>query len=293
MRNFWHTERKKVSTFMCCSVISEIVIFHGNKGVTQNKFDELWRYDDYPPSVGTIIQKLGCKQIKWYIHNFMSVEDGAWNASFLSGLTSNGTIWWNSLQFPSFNWTSNHDILEMLSNSPFYGVINQYGKHYKWYNAPALYLKPDYKSISFMAGVLATGQICNDGDEIYADYGKKAAEKIKQFGIPIEKTTYNGRHNYISPFWPALFSKYMPKEGQKWMNIHNGGYNSSLYSAVLSRMYISNQLDKGTIPYLRSRRWIYDHFGTLEKTESMWLQLGLSQLDTRVRKAIESWADNV
>lgn len=289
MSNFWNFGIKKVSSFMCCSVLAEIVVFYGNKGLTQDRFDELWSCDEYPPSIYTAMQIVNSKQIKWYIHNFMSVDDGIWNASFLSGLTSNGNIRWNINWFPSLNWTSNPDIAEMLNGSPFYGVVNSYGKHYKWHQAPALYLKPDYKSISFMAGVLATGQIVNENNETYADYGKKAIEKIRSFGIPIEKTTLKYKHNFISPFWPALFSKYMPKEGLKWMQIHNGGYNSSLYASVLSRMYVSNQLEKGSIPYLRSRRWTYDHFGKIEDTEDMWLKLGLSQLDNRVRKAIEAW----
>lgn len=293
MINFWHNEMKKVSSFMCCSVISEIVIFHGKNGITQDRFDEIWSCDDYPPSIFTAMKCLTRKQIKWYIHNFMSIDDGIWNASFLSGLTSNGNIKWNVNWFPSFNWTSNPDMEKILNESPFYGVVNSYGKHYQWNQAPALYLKPDYRSISFMAGVLATGQIITENNETYACYGKKSMEKIMSFGIPVEKTKIKGKYNCISPFWPALFSKYMPNEGNKWINIHRGGCNSYLYASVLSRMYVSNQLEKGAIPYLRSRRWTYDNFGKIEDTEDMWLKLGLSQLDNRVRKVIEAWVKSV
>lgn len=293
MSKFWNTGIKKVSSFTCCSVISEIVIFHGKNGITQDRFDELWICDDYPPSIYTAMKLLNRKKIKWYIHNFMSVDDGIWNASFLRGLTSNGNIKWNANWFPSFHWTSNPDIEKMLNGSPFYGILKSHGKHYQWNQAPALYLKPDYKSIPFMAGVLATGQIVCENNQVYANYGKKSIEKIISFGIPIEKSTLKGKQNLISPFWPALFSKYMPNEGDKWMNIHHGGCNSYLYSSILSRMYVSNQLEKGAIPYLRSRRWTYDHFGKIENTESMWLKLGLSQIDDRVRKVIEAWTKSV
>ena len=293
MRPLWRTKQKKISPFLCCSVLSEIVLFHGKEGVTQERFDQLWKYDPYPPSVETLMQRIKVKNIKWYIHNFMEVHDPVWNASFIHGLATHGKIVWNGRSFPTFQWTCNTNIFEILRDSPFYGKTNEGEDHFmKWYRVPAFYLQPDPESISFMAGVLATGRMTERNGEIYADYNQSTLPYLRSFGIPIEYESEGNYHNLISPFWVAIFSLYMPECQQKWRSIKNA-YRASLYAAILSRIYVSNKVDKNAFPYLKSRRWIYDHHGSMEQTEQLWLEMGLSQLDKRVRRTIESWLKTV
>jgi hypothetical protein len=287
------TSRKKVSPFLCCSVLSEIALFYGREGMTQDRFDQIWTYDDYPPSIFSAMEKVRTKHIKWYIHEFMEIDDPIWNGDFIHGLSTCGKIRWNKRFFPSFRWTTGRNIFEILSTTPFYGKTNGKSEaHYKWHDVPAFYLKHDRGSISFMAGVLATGRLTEKNGEIYADYNGFVLPYLKKFGIPIEYESKANLHNLISPIWPALFTLHMPEKGQNWLRI-KCGYKSELYASILWRMYISNYIERNKIPYLKSRRWVYDHFGTVENTERQWLTMGLSQLDKRIRTIVESWAKAV
>ena len=295
MNKEWFPKRKQIIPFLCCSVIAEIILFHGKKGLTQELFDAKWEHDEYPPSISYITKVIHAKHVKWYIRNHLAIEDQIWNGDFLAGLIACGQVdWWKKL-FPTFRWTSNHELFELIQESPFYGELSEYnGRFYKWRNVPALYLKSSNESISYMAGVLATGRIAERKNEIYVDYNERILPYLEKMGIPIEYQSPSKLHNLISPIWPALFARYMPRSiEKKWMNIKHGGFKSELYASILWRMYISNDIKRRGIPYLNSRRWVYDHFGTVDKTEETWLKLGLSQLDMRIRNAVQSWVKTV
>jgi len=293
MRPTWQLEKKRFPPFLCCSVLSEVILFHGKNGVTQERFDDLWRYDKYPPSIKTALHRISNRNVKWYIRNFMQIEDPIWNADFLHGLATCGHIRWNRFVFPSLHWTCHEEIFEMLDGCPFHGVSNKgVVYNYKWYNVPAFYLEFDPESISYMAGILATGKLVERNGEMYADYNSLSYPYLREFNIPIEYESEENLHNLISPFWPALFSKYMPSAGIKWMIIKNA-HHANLYASILSRIYVSNKVDKESIPYLKSRRWIYDHYGRFGETEQLWLEMGLSQLDKRIRSVIGSWMKSV
>ena len=296
MNPHWNTKLKgEISPFLYCAVISEIMLFKGIKGVTQKEFDERWNYNEYPPSVKTKELFPSRKNIKWYIRNFLTVDDAIWNADFLAGLATCGKIHWSPTRFPAFNWNCNTEVLEVLSESPFGGNLNTDRRiFHQWWSVPALYLKSSEDSHSFMAGVLATGKIDKRKGGIYADYSRGVLPYLEKWGIPIEFQSSSKYHNLISPLWPALFVDYMPESRRKWLDIKNGGVNSQLYASVLWRMYVSNEdIKRKGIPYLRSRRWIYTHMGTVQDTEQMWLKLGFSQLDRRIITVVRSWAKNV
>jgi len=189
------------------------------------------------------------------------------------------------------HWTSNRDIFEVLATTPFAGEVNNKDTHQRWHQVPALYLKYDEASISFMAGVLATGTLTERQGKQYVDYNELSAAYLKKFGIPLEYESESNFHNLISPIWPALFTKHMPESGEKWIGIKNG-YNTELYAAILWRIYVSNYIKRMGLPYLKSRRWVYSHLGTVEETEEQWLKMGLSQLDQRIGRVVRSWAKN-
>ena len=299
MNNYWLGKKNKSSQFECCSVVSDIILFNGRKGITQDSIDQKWNYDGYPPSVSTVYNLVKYKHIKWYIRNHIIVEDKIWNGDFIHGLSTCGRIKWQKKIFPSFLWTSNDWMMDILKESPFYGKITAYKNEasmsalYKWCDVPALYLPYGEKSISFMAGVLATGKTMEKNGEMYANYSKLALPYIVKFGIPIEYSSPNNIYNLVSPIWPAILTDYMPSSCKKWLDIKHGGYKSEMYAPILWRMYVSNDIQRGGIPYLNSRRWVYNHFGTIEDTEQQWLKLGLSQLDNRFRVAIRSSLKNV
>ena len=300
MNKNWHGKKNRNSLLMNCSVLSELVLFHGKKNINQDLLDELWKkkkYKGHSPALSTIKQYITTNNIKWYINNYIDIEDSIWNGSFIHGLSYGGKCLWNRYCFPSFKWHNNSNIYDNLMQCPFYGDISVYnhakgGNDCFWKQVPALYLKYNNDDISFLAGVLSTGKIVDKGDFSYASYSKKSADYLRECGIPIECSTKSEKYNYISPFWTALFSVYMPNNCSYWNNIKNG-YMSEIYSAILWRMYVSNGVLKKSFPYLKSRRWVYMNLGTIYETEKKWLSLNLSKLDQRIKKVIHLYAKDV
>jgi hypothetical protein len=300
INNNWINKKGKLCPFNVCSVFSEIVLFNGRNNIGQDKFEEIWRKSNnqsYAPSLFTVFSLVKNKNIKWYIKNYINIIDKIWNGSFIHGISSCGKILWNNKSFPSFEWCGNENILDIFNNCPFYGELSEYKhkngiKRYRWINSPALCLKYDKSDISFMAGVLATGKKVIHKDKTYASYNKKTSILIESWGIPIENCTKGKKVNLISPFWPALFSMNMPLCCSYWSEINNG-YMTEIYSSILWRMYVSNNIVRNGIPYLKSRRWVYMNLGTTYETEKKWLELKLSRLDKRIKNIIHLYAKNV
>lgn len=282
--------------FLCCSVMSEIFLFHGKNGITQDMISEKWNYDNCPPSPSYLQKIIRIKNIKWYINNFMKIEDDVWNNNFLLGLKKSGDVNWCHLTFPTFRWRTNKDLLDELKLSPFHGSLSSHSYEnytsYQWNNVPALYLSGNEEDISFVAGILFSGNLVEKGGWSYARYNKKTLPYLEKFGIPIEYSSPSSIHNLISPIWPALFSQMMPNKGSKWNNIKNA-YKASKYASILWRIYISNDVPTGAMPYLESRRSIYKKYGMIEQAQKDWIQHGLSQLDNKIINVIRNMKNNV
>ena len=289
--------RVVIDPFLCCAIASDIALFEGFSylygAFTQDQIDARWNYSNISPSVTSIRKKVSIKHIKWYIRNFITIEDDVWNGDFLAGLSTCGKVTWCMSGFPSFFWMSNESLMEVLNECPFSGKLKNHNLKYYWSNVPSLYLKSSEDTVSFMAGVLATGKLVHRSDGIYASYSKKVLPYLERWGIPIEYQSPSKIYNLISPIWPSLFSRHMPKSGEKWNNIKNGGVKSEIYAPILWRMFVSNKIPKLGIPYLRSRQWVYQHLGKMESTEHMWLNMGLSQLDNRIKSIVQFLAKNV
>lgn len=284
--NLLSNKARKICPFLSCAVASEIILFHGKEGLTQERFDSLWRYDNYPPALSTVNRLVKMPNIKWYIRNCIEISDPIWNGDYLRGIMQSGKVNWGRRSYPTIKWNDQPHMLNVVKDSPFYGNVSETNnRFYRWYNVPALYLPYSENKISFMAGVLSTGKIKERRGELYAHYSKGAYPFLKRWGIPIEFESANQAHNLVSPLWPALFARYMT-EGDRWLQIKNGGFNSHLYSAILWRMYVSNNIVKNGLPYLKSRKWVYNHYGKIEDTEMKWLEMGLSQLDWKVRSVV-------
>lgn len=293
MINLLANTTSQPSALLCCAVASDIVLFKGSKGLTQDAIDRTWKYSPYPPTV-RYLRRVSVKNLKWYINNYVEVNDPIWNSDFIHGLSTFGRVQWSSMRFPAFYWNHNKAIFEILKSSPFYGELTDGdSQFYSWHGAPAFYVKYDEKSISFMAGVLATGKIESIGGETYIKYSKYITKYLEQWGIPIERRSPNEKFSYISPLWSALFTKFMPESRSDLLDIKNGGCKSNLYATIIWRMYISNYIKRNGIPFLKSRRWVYNHLGAKDNSEEDWLKLGLSQLDKRIRSVVMSWEKDV
>ena len=280
-------------------VAAQIAVKYGgqiNSIYTDRSICEFWDGDDYP-SQYHLRKQTDIPTLKWYIRNKIKHSDEVWNSDFLQGLTTNGQIKWNERSFPTFLWHGNKKLIELLKSSPFGGKFNENalgvknGPDKRWYHVPALYLPYDPESMSFMAGVMASGEKIKVGGNIYIKYNTSQLPYFEQWGIPIAYKRV--RRFTISPIWPSLLSLYMPDKYIQYF-ITPKAYMAEMYAPVLWRMYLKKGFVSKGIPYLKSRRQTYyDHKceeGVSRRLEMLRIELGLVALDDRIKKAIRKWS---
>jgi len=280
---------------------SQIVLKYGAAGVahlgyTDERIREFWEYDDDIPSHKYFDKQVRYPGVKWYIHNKIKMDYPVWSADFLHGLVSHCKIMWNGRSFPSCYWYNNNDIIAILRSSPFGGKtsISKNNVKYRWANVPALCLKFDDTTVSFVAGLMAGLKKVERNGICYALFYQRALPYFKKMGIPIEGGCGQDA-NLISPLWPALFVNHMPSElSQKWIGVKNP-CNASLYAAILWKTYANNDFIGGGIPYLRARRTIYYEFeceeGAMKRLEKLRVEKNLTELDNRIKTVVQEWSN--
>ena len=281
---------------------SQIVLKYGATGVNRlgysdERVREFWDYDDDIPTYLYFKKHIKHPNVKWYIHNKIKTENTIWSADFLHGLMAHCKVIWNKRCFPSCQWNNNTEITELLQNCPYGGRIvkpENLARH-RWVNVPALYLKFDDTSISFVAGLMSGLKMVQWRGNSYAMFYKRALPYFEKLGIPIEFTC--GQDAYmISPFWPALFVEHMPSEMyHKWTEAKKP-YNADVYAAILWKTYIDNNFVGSRIPYLKGRRSIYYDFeneeGAMKNLERLRVEKKLTELDDRIKNVIKEWSEN-
>jgi len=266
----------------------------GYLNCTEEKIREFWDRDDDYPSFGYFRDKVRVPIVKWYIHERINSPDIIWDGSFLQGLSVYGNIKWNTCTFPSFYWTTNKTIVSLLKSCPFGGDLVEYSQsRYRWNKAPSLYLRSDENSISFMAGLLAAGTLYEKDDLTYAKYNANQKRYLKEWNIPIESNVK--AHVLISPIWPALFTPRMPEEFRDaWKNVYHP-FGVKMYPPILWRTYVNNTFPTRGIPYLKSRRWIFQYYksekGAMKKLERLRVEKNLTEIDHNVRQMVHEWRD--
>ena len=285
---------------------SNLAIRNGRK-YTEEELRIHWKFGAPFPSLYYYGRHIKVSKVKWYIHNKIEFSDGIWNNDFLHGLMSHCKIKWSKSQYPTSIWHKNDVIKELIQCSPFGGEVVSSDKwNNKWKCVPSLYLKYSPDSLSFMAGLLSGAELFEHEQVRYACFKDISLPFLKERGIPIEKTIQIravdkmvNRH-LISPFWVALFTPYMPVEiRDRWLNVKKG-CNSSMYAAILWKIYVDNDFKPNGIPFLKSRRMIYYNLDKetegeesgLKKLERMRYEKGLTGLSNNVRTAIRKWAYN-
>jgi len=270
---------------------------NGGKGFTDKMVREFWTYEDYPffPSARNVYKYSKNKYVKWFIKNVIDLEEFGfekeWNGSFLHGLALTGNLKINKHYFPKLIapiWQKY--IFDVIPFKATFYVRNKFSLIYRY--APAFYLPHDKKSINYLAGVLAGGNPCEIDGESYAKYGnKKAINYIISCEIPIERRDFNGTA-YISPIWPALFVNHMPSVCRDvWLDINNA-FGRKLYPPILWRTYSRRNFIRKGIPYLSSKRsiiYMYGGKGTIKQIKEKRIELGLTELDFRIREAVKEW----
>jgi hypothetical protein len=287
-----YSEEEKVKYL---SAASKAAIFYGFKVLSEDQIRQFWD-DELLPKSSYIETNIKISEIKSFIHDYVNIDDEIWNNDFIGGLTSYGKILDKSTRYPSFTWHHNDMLKEIIRLSPFGGRLKdrvfRTGRNI-WSFVPALCLSYSEDSLSFFAGVFATGDIGKKDGYTYAKYNKATHKYLEEWGIPIERESKRGHRFFISPFWPALFSLKMPEEiRKKWCNIKKPA-KAELYATVLWKTYVNNYFPKKAIPYLRSRRFIYYKYkgaeGAMRKIEMIRVQMGLVELHNNIKGIIRLW----
>ena len=271
-----------------CEVASRVAIWYGPDAYTEERIDEFWNDSSYPPSERTLLQGINNSHMKWYLNNKIIDYEEIWNGSFICGLTQYGKVHWGKFRFPTFKWLGSRNLYDLLQECPYYGKVVWEKPRYwhRWVQVPALYLPADKNSNSFMAGVLATGEIFNN----YVRYNKHVGSILKSWGIPFEKTSPQGQYVYISPIWPAIMSLYMPnKYGERWKTIAKAA-NAEFYAAILWRIYSKTMAVSKAMPYLPTNRTIYSKYGNVKTLEKKRVELNLVNLDCRIEQTVRKWS---
>ena len=268
-----------------------------NSIFTEERVKNEWGSKDYPSHlhVENIVR---IPKLKWYIRNKIKITDPIWNADFIHGLVSFGAVKWNTKSFPTVTWEGNERLTEIIKECPYGGDLNEIAKNpvankkKRWVKVPALYLAHDVKSISFMAGVMASGEMVEINNAFYAKYNIRQIKHFKEWGIPIE---YERKPFFmVSPIWPALLSVYMPDICSSYFIVPKA-HMAKTYAPILWRTYFKKSFVSKGIPYLKSRRQIYyDHSceeGIGRKLEMLRLKLNLVSLDNRIKQAVRKWAE--
>jgi len=279
---------------------SKIALKYGNFGRGFNNCDECYIQEfwegDGCPSTEYFKKHVSVSTVKWYIHHKLDLSDKIWNGDFLHGVATTGNINWGIRRFPSLYWTVNDNVFRMINKSGFGGKLSHYkiNKYsYGWCGVPALYLKHNESSTNFMAGVLASGVFHKKDGFTYVKYNSSHRKYLEKWSIPIEDEIMNGRYVLVSPIWGSVFSLKMPEEEKsKWLNIERP-FGRNIYPPILWKTYVNNDFTKDGIPYLRSRRWIYNHYkserGAMKTLEMERVVRNLTQLNKGIKDMVHEW----
>lgn len=274
---------------------SKIFLYHG-KDFSEQNICKYWPLPSIPPSWKTFSDTIKNPYVKWYINEKLNVSDGVWNGSFLAGMTEAGKLNISKTFYTSFFWYRNTEIAEMIKECPFYGKLltkwNEKKGQNRWCIVPALSLKRDKTSISYLAGVLSVGRRIEINGESYVAYTWKLRELFLSFKIPIEgQWGRNKKMVLISPFWIALLTPWMPESRKKWLSVKKP-YKAEEYAFILWRVFTGKDIEAGKLPYLPSRRTFYYRYHTIDNLERKWVEYQLVDLDARFKEVVQKWAEN-
>ena len=289
--------------FEKCGIAAQVVLKYGSihrLDINEEHFIEFsGNYDD----TRYTYSKIRNSHIKWYLRNHFKTNDPIWNGDFIAGISKVGKICWSRTQFPSLRWWGAPNLAEALEVCPFYGPVKngelqkKEKKRYCWKRAPALYLGSNHDTVSYIAGLLATGRRYKYKDHTYALYKNEVADELAKFNIRIERYTSRRKRPLLSPFWPALFTKFMPEPCHDyWLNVKKP-YKGEEYAAILWATHANHNFVRKGLPFLPSRRSVFYKFkseeGTIKELQKSRIRNGLVSLDNLVKDCIVEWFQNI
>lgn len=293
--------KKHIYLMKAWETLSKIVLFEGYRKIFAYEdriIHKYWNHTKKPPSYYFFKTHFSIKNVKYYLHNSISIDDPIWNPDFLNGITVCGVKIHAKTHFNVFRFNNLAPVEELLESCPFPGEKDETWKrgnrveNYRW-KSPSLSLKFSEKTISFMAGVLATGKIEVVNGQTYIKYNQKVAAKLREWKIPIEITESKFPFRvYISPFWATLFTPWMPPCSQKFLDVKKP-FKAKEYALIMWRVFGSKKIATEAIPFLMCRRSFFIHYGKVQDFERIWVEQKLTEIDSRVGKAIQYWKEKL
>ena len=290
-----------------CAIIAKICVRSGKSlclwGEDERRqYHNMWikENDDQPLALIYLVAcGLHMKHVMKEINENIHLSKGKWNSDFLFGLLHGCRFRCGENHFPTVVWHFHEGIIDLLKDSPYGGTIVRYkndrkcvtSKGFSWRGVPALCMSYDESSMSFMAGVLASGKLLEKDGVVYIKYRATLRNWFVKVGIPLESD--DKRKCLISPVWPALFSIHMPGIcKRKWRDIKNA-CGAQLYPPILWFLYKDMNFISGGIPYLRCRRAVFYDFqckeGAKKKLMRLFVELGLTGMDKRIGDCVRLW----
>ena len=291
------TEKEK---FRRLSVASKLAMKYGSLHTGKVEMEQAREMSGVPDDSFLFFRNEKVPHIKWYIRNHFKVEDPIWDGDFIAGMTKVGEVIWNIKHFPTFRWWGAPMVAVAFQSCPYYGELvtgedqKEFKRFHSWKKSPALYLSADKESKSYLAGLLATGKHHSSEGVNYAMYKDEVMEELARFGIQMEKRNYVNTKSLISPFWPALFTRYMPESIRSyWLDLKKP-FMGEEYSSIFWLTYgSSNFVQRRGLPYLPSRRKILykfkDEKGTIKELQKRRIKYNLVDLDKRLNDCILEW----
>ena len=74
-------------------------------------------------------------------------------------------------------------------------------------------------------------------------------------------------------------------------------YNADIYTPILWKTYVNNNFITKGIPFLKSRRYIYYHFGcdegAMKYLNKLRVGMDLTELDNKIREVVKKWSQKM
>jgi hypothetical protein len=289
--------------FKRCAVAAKVALKYGPINSIKIQRENFVEFSGDPDDTFSRYKRVTTSQIKWYIRNHLEADDPIWNGDFIAGITKSGRVHWSTRQYPTFKWWGSPILTTVLNDCPYYGRVKndkpqEEERHcYSWQRVPALYLNSSYNTVSYVAGLLSTGKHHVFDGETYALYKHEVMRELELFGIKMERSSVGKPRALVSPFWPALFTKYMPESCHSyWFDIKKP-YKGMEYAAILWATYANHKIVKNGLPYLPSRRSVFYHFqhenGTLRELQKLRIMNGLFGLNKRIEECLIKWFEEL
>jgi len=304
LSNSYHITKQYEQKLEYCRIASQIYLKYGPKKFWKEEYiSEFWDYKKNlsSPSIEPLKHSISIANIRWFIYNYVEFKDNIWNSDFIRGVATGGTLV-ERQDFPCIKWYDNNSIIKLLKLAPFYVGLYKIKRAHFWSNIVAFCSKYSEDTLSFMAGVLATGNKITINKKVYIFYSHSAVDYIRKWCIPEETCDIKAikiarrclklpdKYCLISPFWTALLSFKMPEMFKKRWIVYNA-INAKIYALLMYKLYVNRSIKSRLLPYLIGRTTLFKNRKKLEDIPGLCIKYKIVSVDNIVKNAAKEYAN--